>query len=133
VASHYGQEQTISQPTHFTETSSSIIDLFLTSNSDINIQYVVFVNPSKINQFHCPVFCSCNLSKPFQQPYRRLILKFGRGYYELLRIKVGNFDWSSLLDDSLDTYATISTSQLLSCSKETIPFGHSLHGCIKTS
>ncbi|WAR08363.1 hypothetical protein MAR_018321, partial [Mya arenaria] len=35
IASQYGLDQLISQPTHFTETSSSIKDLFLTSNTNL--------------------------------------------------------------------------------------------------
>ena len=122
IASHYGLEQLISEPTHFTESSSSIIDLFFTSNSNI----VTFsgVGEHVLDQtvrYHCPVFCFLNISKPVHLSFKRLVWQFHKGNYDLLRTKVNSFDWSSIVHENIDTYSDNFTSQLLTFCKDSIP------------
>ena len=57
--------QTITQPTHFTETSSSLIDVILVSNKDHLV--ISGVGDPVLHQelrYHCPVFGIRKFSKP---------------------------------------------------------------------
>ena len=57
--------QSISQPTHFTEHSSSLIDIILVSNKENLILFGVadpFLNQDV--RFHCPVYGVPKFSKP---------------------------------------------------------------------
>ena len=64
--------QIIEEPTHFTETSSSITDLFFTRNPDNVI--VSRVGEAFLDQnirYHCPVYAVFNFDKPKHHCYKR--------------------------------------------------------------
>ena len=64
LCQHYNLLQLINEPTHQTESSSSIIDLFLTS--DINNILLSGVGEPIFDQnirYHCPVYCVLNFDK----------------------------------------------------------------------
>ena len=68
ISQYFGLESLISEPTHFTEYFSSLIDLFLTSN--INDTLISGVGEPCLEQnigYHCPFFEFLNLRKLFLQ------------------------------------------------------------------
>ena len=71
VLNQYALFQIIDEPTHFTETSSSIIDLFFTRNTDNVI--LSGVGEAFLDQnirYHCPVYAVCKYDKPKKQCYK---------------------------------------------------------------
>ena len=78
--------QTINEPTHYTENSSSLLDLIVTSN---NTQIIFSgVGDPFLNQelrFHCPVYGILNFSKPKNKSYLQQIWSYDQGDYNLLR------------------------------------------------
>ena len=89
--------QSISEPTHFKENSSSLIDLLLVSNKDRII--VSGVGDPFLHQdlrYHCPVFGVFNFSKPNIKCFKRRAWQYDRGDYELLRQKTSSDDLNSL-------------------------------------
>ena len=77
--------QSISQPTHFTEHSSSLIDIILVSNKE-NLILSGVADPF-LNQdvrFHCPVYGVLKFSKPKSKAFVSHICSFENGNYELL-------------------------------------------------
>ena len=76
IVNQYSLCQIIDEPTHFTETSSSIIDLFVTRNPDNVI--VSGVGEAFLDQnisYHCPVYAVFKFDKPKQHCYKRKIWK----------------------------------------------------------
>ena len=70
----------INEPTHFTETSSSLIDLVLVSNRNSIISCGVGDPFSHQNiRFHCPVYGILNFSKPKSVSVVRHIWSYDRG------------------------------------------------------
>ena len=66
----------ISDPTHFTESTSSLIDLFLVTNK--NHILLSGVGEPFLDQnirFHCPIYCVLNLDKTITHEYEKE--KFG--------------------------------------------------------
>ena len=114
--------QSITQPTHFTETSSSLIDVILVSNKEHLV--VSGVGDPFLHQelrYHRPVFGILKFSKPKIKAFKRHIWSYDKGNYELLRNKARNTDWYSLRDENIDTYATNIRNSILAIASECIP------------
>ena len=70
----YNLSRIISEPTHFTESSSSLIDLSLVTNK--NHTLLSGVGEPFLGQnirFHCPIYCVLNLDKTITHEYEREI------------------------------------------------------------
>ena len=123
LCSEFAFHQSIDEPTHFTETSSSfLIDLILVHNSNSLIASGVcdpFLGQDL--RYHCPIFGIFKFSKPKVKSYTRQIWNYEQGDFHLLRSKAAETDWSALRDDNLDTYAINITTRLLSIAKDCIP------------
>ena len=124
---HFSLYQSISQPTHFTEHYSSLIDIILVSNKE-NLILSGVADPF-LNQdvrFHCPVYGVLKFSKPKSKAFVRHIWSYENGNYELLREKASAFDWQFLENDDLDIdiYANNINSCILSLAAECIPNKH---------
>ena len=91
ISSLYQQfslHQCISEPTHYTENSSSLIDILLVSNKN-SIIYSGVGDPflSQNTRYHCPVFGILNFSKPKRKAFNRRIWIYEQGNYDLLMEK----------------------------------------------
>ena len=114
--------QSITQPTHFTETSSSLIDVILVSNKE----QLVFSGvgdpfPHQDVRFHCPVFGILKFFKPKRKAFKRQIWSYNNGNYYLLRNKALTTDWDSIKDRNIDTYAQNISYSILKIASECIP------------
>ena len=72
VFGQYDLTQLIQEPTHFTENSSSLIDLVFTRNT--NLVVLSGVGEAFLDQnirYHCPVYAVFNLEKHKQPCYKR--------------------------------------------------------------
>ena len=69
ICQHFSLEQLITEPTHYTESSSSIIDLVFTSNKT-NILSSGVGDPflEQNIRYHCPVFFVLNFNKNTSHP-----------------------------------------------------------------
>ena len=118
----YGLVQFIDEPTHFTETSDSIIDLLLARNiSSVILSGVGDAFLDQNVRYHCPIYAVFNFDKCKQHCFKRTIWKYDDGNYDLLKQYVRDFDWSSLKNDNINTYAEDVTSKILELCKLTIP------------
>ena len=88
ICQQFSLVQCINEPTHFTETSSSLIDLVLVSNRNSIISCGV-ENPflHQNIRFHCPVYRILNFSKPKSVSVAHHIWSYDRGDFDLLREK----------------------------------------------
>ena len=78
--------QLIDEPTHFTEHSSSIIDL-APVNNPANILFSDVISPfiPDLVRFHCPVIVSLKFRKPAIKTFKRHVWLYDRGNYNLFR------------------------------------------------
>ena len=112
----------ITEQTHFTERSSSLINIILVSNPSSCI--LSGVGDPLLNQeirFHCPVFIVFKFLKPHKKLIKRHVWKYKDGDYENLKEKFRNSDWESLVNEDIDVYATNVTDHILQMSSECIP------------
>ena len=114
--------QSIDQPTHFTENSTSLIDIILVSNR--NNLVLSGVGDPFLNQdirYHCPIFGLYKFSKPKFKSFVRHIWRYDLGDYNLLRQKASTFDWDSLQDDDINKYANSLNTTINAIAGECIP------------
>ena len=117
--------QTIHQPTHFTEHSSSLIDILIVSNKKHLI--LSGVGDPFLNQeirYHCPIYGIFKFSKPKVKFFLRHICNYEQGNYVLLREKASTLDWNSLEDNNIDVFADNVNTVINSLASECIPNKH---------
>ena len=125
ICTHFSLYQCIDEPTHYTEHSSSVIDLLFVSNKDHLIHSGVadaFLNQDL--RYHCPIYGIFKFSKPKVSSFTRRIWYFDRCDFNVLRNKVNAVDWNSLQDNNIDTYANNIHSTVMSLATECIPNKH---------
>ena len=78
LLSQFSLTQMIDEPTHFTESSSSLLDLFITNDAHI-INYCG-VGPPLLDQirFHCPIISLLNFPKCRQKTLKRKFWLYDR-------------------------------------------------------
>ena len=114
--------QLLTDPSHFTEHSSSLLDLILVSNKEHLILHGVgdpFLDQQL--RYHCPIYGFCKFSKPKAKAFTRHIWMYNNGNFGLLREKASSFDWHALENDDISLYASNLNSTILSLTKECIP------------
>jgi hypothetical protein len=114
--------QMIDEPTHFTEHSSSLIDLILKNN--VNMLIYTGVGPALTDQirYHCPVIGFINYTKTPTKPFKRKIWLYEYADYEKLRENLFNVNWDSLfLTDDIELITNDITNAILSVADSSIP------------
>ena len=122
ICTQFSLYQCIDEPTHYTEHSSSIIDLLFVSNKYHLIHSGVadaFLNQDL--RYHCPIYGIFKFSKPKVTSFTRRIWYYDRCDFNVLRNKVNTVDWNSLQDNNIDTIANNIHSTVMSLATECIP------------
>ena len=104
--------QCINEPTPFTDTSCSLIDLVLVSNRNSIISCCVgdpFLHQNI--RFHCPVCGILNFFKPKSVSVVRHIWSYDQSDYDLLREKAFTTNWNSL--QHINNYADNITDKIM--------------------
>ena len=114
----------IKDPTHFTENSSSLIDLILVSDENHVIHCDVgdpFLQQEL--RYHCPVFGVFNFSKPKRKSFKRhtRIWRYDQGNYNLLRQRAATTNWTALQNPGINVYAKNVLNELVSITETCIP------------
>ncbi|MES9994334.1 MAG: reverse transcriptase family protein [Candidatus Thiodiazotropha sp.] len=118
----FSLHQCITQATHFTETSSSIIDILLVSNKDNLI--VSGVGDPFLGQelrYHCPIYGIFKFSKKKVHSFMRHIWSYEHGDFNLLRSKADSVDWTSHQNDDINVYANNINETIITLASECIP------------
>lgn len=122
LCNQFSLNQLITTPTHFTETSSSVIDLIFVNNDDIVKQSNVCEPFLEQNvRYHCPVEVLLNLQTPPKSSFKRKIWYYSDGNYSEMRGEVTNFDWNSLRHADINVYETNVTRKLQNLMYKFIP------------
>ena len=92
IASSYGLNQLIQEPTHILNSSSSCIDLIFTSQPNLVMESGIHSSLHS-NCHHQIVFAKFNLSIFYPPPYERTVWYCERANTELIRRAIDQFDW----------------------------------------
>ena len=118
----YNLKQLIDESTHFTESSSSLIDVILVNKTN-NVLASAVCDPFIPNliRFHCPVAVLLKFLKPKQNCYSRKIWKYDLGDYTKYRQLLTEYNWDDILVGDVDTVASKVTSVILESATKSIP------------
>ena len=122
ICQQFSLTQHITEPTHYTENSASLLDIIMVSNS--NSLHLSGVGDPFLTQdirFHCPVFGILNFSKPKAKSFERHVWLYNQSDYGLLREKASTTDWESFKSPNIDLYAEGITNRIKEISNECIP------------
>ena len=114
----YNLSNIISEPTHFTESSSSLIDLFLVTNK--NHILLSGVGEPFLDQnirFHCQIYCVLNLNKTITHEYEREIWLYDKGNYKSLTNQFYNTNWDTFKSNDIDIYTSNITKHIINTAK----------------
>ena len=122
ISVQYDLKQLIEDPTNFTEHSSSLIDLILTTDT----QFVPYagVGPPLIEQirYHCPVIGFINAPKPPRKTFKRKIWLYNQGNFDEYRRILAQTNWDNILSTGdIDKITTDISSRILGAAETTIP------------
>ena len=122
IAQQYALSQMIKDPTHFTENSSSIIDLFLVKQPAC-VTFCGVAEPflDQNIRYHCPIYIVLNYSKPSLPTFKRKIWKFHQGNYDLLQTLAATYNWNDLVHSDINIYAKNISDKILELTDLTIP------------
>ncbi|MEW8542945.1 MAG: endonuclease/exonuclease/phosphatase family protein, partial [Candidatus Thiodiazotropha sp.] len=122
LCQQFSLHQCISEPTHYSENSSSLIDIILVSNKN-NVIFSGVGDPflSQNTRYHCPVFGILKFSKPKRKIFTRHVWLFDQGNYDLLRQKTLETDWNNFKSTDINRYTETVTEQLIEIAKQCIP------------
>ena len=122
LCQQFNLEQIINEPTHFTENSSSLIDLILTSNR--NTILLSSVGEPFLEQnvrYHCPVVSVLSFSKPLAPLYKRRVFIYDRGNYQAFSNDLVQTDWQTLKSENINIYAENITKRITTLTNKHVP------------
>ena len=122
LCTQFSFHQTIDQPTHFTENSSSLIDILLVTNKDHLLSSGVsdpFLDQPV--RYHCPIFGVFKFTKHKCKSFVRNIWYYDQGNYDLMRERASAVPWDNLQHDEIDVYAENIFSAVENIARECIP------------
>ena len=122
LCEQFSFEQVIEEPTHYTEHSSSLLDIILTNNTDhIILSGVGDPFLTQEVRYHCPVYAVLNFSKPKSKSFVRRTWSYDKGNYPLLREMASSIIWENLYDPDVNKHALNLSNQITSLAMECIP------------
>ncbi|CAC5418458.1 unnamed protein product [Mytilus coruscus] len=110
------------EPTHFTESSSSLLDLFITN--DVHIITYCGVGPPLLEQirFHCPIISLLNFPKCRQKTFKRKIWLYDRGDYDRYPNILSEKNWDSVINsNNVEQFTTEITNTIIEAAEKCIP------------
>lgn len=124
LVNSYNAEQLINTPTHFTEHSSSLIDLMIIKHKHhVLTSFVAAPFVPDLVRFHCPIVSVLKCSKPKVNTYKRKIWLYDRGDYQAYRNELNSVNWNAILDnnDTIDKIANSFCNVITTAATNTIP------------
>ena len=123
LISSYNFHQVIDEPTHYTEHSSSVIDLVLVSEPE-NVIYSDVTSPFIPNlvRYHCPTVLYLKYRNPVNKTYKRHIWLYDRGDYNQFRHKLSQVNCDQVfVSNNVNECAEKITDSIINAAKESIP------------
>lgn len=124
LISSYNLYQVVSEPTHFTENSCSLIDVMIVKNiNSIVTSFVAGPFIPDLIHYHCPIVSVFNYEKPSVSTFKRNIWVYKEADFNKYRNILNNTDWDTILNlGNIDSLVKSFNDRILSAAKESIPF-----------
>lgn len=119
----FNLQQLITDVTHFTETSASLIDLMIVRNAN-NILTCGVADPFLQNliRYHCPVFILLKFVRPKVKPYKRKIWDYKKADFATYRRLLSEHDLANQVRNTEpDTSVQIISDAIFDAADKSIP------------
>ena len=121
---NYNLKQLIQEDTHFTENSSSLLDLILVRNSS-NILTSGVVDsfiPDQI-RFHCPILVILKFLHPSTKAFKRRVFNYGRANFDIFRAQLTSYELEENIanNNNINENVTYVMDTLNKASQNSIP------------
>ncbi|MCG8092513.1 MAG: hypothetical protein JAZ17_02615 [Candidatus Thiodiazotropha endolucinida] len=120
----YNLKQIITEPTHFTENSSTLIDLFLISN-EANVLYSEVIDPFIPDQvrYHCPILLLLKFLRPIAKSIKRKIWNYAQADFDLYRshLLASNIENDVKNNEDIDQNVDLISKAIADASERAIP------------
>ena len=115
--------QLIDEQTHFTENSSTLIELALVNNpSNVLLSDVISPIVPNLVQFHCPILVTLKFRKINTENFQTRSWLYDRGNYNHYRQKLNDANWDALFtSNNINEISDNITKHILTAAKDTIP------------
>ena len=120
---HFSLRQLIDEATHFTEQSTSLIDLIIVRNTNNILSWGV-ADPfiPDLTRYHCPVFFFLKFIRPKARTYKRKIWNYQRADFVKYRQLLSEHDIvTQIRDHDLDTGVQIIADAIFDAAEKSIP------------
>ena len=103
ICQTFNLTQIIIEPTHYTETSSSIIDLILVRNVR-SVEMSGVSKPFLLQdvRYHCPTYTILDFIKPVFKSFLREIWLYNQGDFNSLRQRITDYDWDTVKSQDIN-------------------------------
>ncbi|MCG7879157.1 MAG: reverse transcriptase domain-containing protein, partial [Candidatus Thiodiazotropha endolucinida] len=120
----YNLKQIITEPTHFTENSSSLIDLILVRNYS-NVLTSGTIDPfmADYTRYHCPIVVLLKFTRPHTPSFKRQIWNYKLADYDKFRnlLSESNITELVLHEENIDLNIKNITDIIFTAAKQSIP------------
>ena len=121
---HYNLSQVIKDATHFTENSSSLIDLILLRNTANMLTSGVIDNflPDQI-RYHCPIIVLLKFLRPSVKTYKRRVWLYPQADFTRYRELLSEYNFEEDIERNTDLEHNVKyiTNALIEASEKSIP------------
>ena len=124
ICNSYNLLQVITEPTNVTETSESLIDVFMTNNPNAIVHSAVIEPFFDVNvRYHRPIVALLRSDKYKYPSYKRKIWLYDQGNYHDYRAKLKAVEWDNIInmENTLENIANSLSEHILKAASETIP------------
>ena len=124
LINQYNLKQIITEPTHFTKNSSTLIDLFLIQN-EANSLYSEVTDPFIPDQvrYHCPILLLLKCLRPVVKTSKRKLWKYVQANFNLYRALLleSNIENDIETNNNIDLNVELISKVIADASERAIP------------
>lgn len=115
--------QTITEPTYFCETSSSLLDPILTNDKELVLYSEVCLNILKANmRYHCPVSGIIEVKQSKKIIYSRRVWDYKHGHFNQFKSDLNNLNFDYILDNAVNDSASKLNDDIIEAAEKNSPY-----------
>ena len=110
--------QIITEPTHITPTSATLLDLIITDSPSIIVESGL--DEPIGDPYHSMVFCTVYLQRVQEKSYTRTVWHYNHGDYDAFRKELELMPWQIMENFDIDEWAELWTNEFLKIAQNNI-------------
>ena len=108
----FSMTQLLDQPTHILANSSSLIDLIITDQIDMFVDFGLLPSP-RDKSHHEIIHGKLNLAAPLPPPYKRRVWDYNEANLNLIKETLSNTNWEATFENSTPDEAVKDSTDII--------------------